>query len=167
MYVKVLSSDKLPSLKTFPVVEILRISLIETETESGKESNGDIDISVVVISNVYYSDWGSKWNSIAQVSDHCLYIYLLYNFSFLWFIRRRWNILIVKEILMSTFPVVINYWHCHSLLKSYRLLALAVTTFPTAIVCHNVPSIDHLLPWSITTFPVMINYCHCLSQCSL
>ena len=36
MYVKVLSSDKLPSLKTFPVVEILRISLIETETESGK-----------------------------------------------------------------------------------------------------------------------------------
>ena len=89
MYVRVLSSDKLPSLKTFPVVEILRISLIETETESGKESNGDIDISVVVIANVYYSDWGSKWNSIAQVSDHCLYIYLLYNFSFLWFIRRR------------------------------------------------------------------------------
>ena len=67
MYVKVLSSDKLPSLKTFPVVEILRISLIETETESVKESNGDIDISVVVIANVYYGDWGSKWNSIAQV----------------------------------------------------------------------------------------------------
>ena len=75
MYVKVLSSDKLPSLKLFPVVEILRISLIETETELGKESNGDIDISVVVIANVYYGDWGSKWNSIAQVSDHCLYIF--------------------------------------------------------------------------------------------
>ena len=65
MYVKVLSSDKLPSLKTFPVVEILQISLIETETESGKESKGDINISVVVIVNVYYGDWGSKWNSIA------------------------------------------------------------------------------------------------------
>ena len=39
MYVKVLSSDKLPSLKTFPVVEILRISLIETETENPTETS--------------------------------------------------------------------------------------------------------------------------------
>ena len=58
MYVKVLSSDKLPSLKTFPVVEILRISLIETETDSDKESKGDINISVVVIANVYYGEAG-------------------------------------------------------------------------------------------------------------
>ena len=44
---------------------ILRISLIETETESGKESKGDINISVLVIGNVCYCDWGSKWNSVA------------------------------------------------------------------------------------------------------
>ena len=46
-------------------VEILRISLIETETESGKESKGDFNISVVVIGIFCYGDWGSKWNSIA------------------------------------------------------------------------------------------------------
>ena len=35
------------------------------ESESGKESKVDINISVVVIGNVCYGDWGSKWNSIA------------------------------------------------------------------------------------------------------
>ena len=35
------------------------------EFESGKESKGDIKISVAVIGNVCYGDWGSKWNSIA------------------------------------------------------------------------------------------------------
>ena len=47
------------------LLEILRISLIETKTESGKESKGDINISVVVTGNVCYGDCGSKWNSIA------------------------------------------------------------------------------------------------------
>ena len=46
------------------LTEILRISLIETETESSKEFKGDINISVVVIENICYGDWGSKWNSI-------------------------------------------------------------------------------------------------------
>ena len=40
-------------------------NLIETETESGKESKGDINISMVVIRKFYYCDWESKWNSIA------------------------------------------------------------------------------------------------------
>ena len=35
------------------------------ESESGKESKGDINISVVVTGNFCYGDWGSKWNSIA------------------------------------------------------------------------------------------------------
>ena len=35
------------------------------ESESGKESKEDINISAVVIGNFYYGDWGSKWNSIA------------------------------------------------------------------------------------------------------
>ena len=42
------------------IVEILRISLIEIESESGKESKGDINISVAVIGNFCYGDWGSK-----------------------------------------------------------------------------------------------------------
>ena len=41
-------------------LEILRINLIETETESGKESKGDINISVVVIGTFCYGDWGCK-----------------------------------------------------------------------------------------------------------
>ena len=37
------------------------------ESESDKESKGDINIAVVVIGNFCYDDWGStcKWNSIA------------------------------------------------------------------------------------------------------
>ena len=38
---------------------------METEPESGKESKGDINISVVVIGDFCYGDWGSKWISIA------------------------------------------------------------------------------------------------------
>ena len=63
-------------------IEILRISLIETESESGTESKGDITIFVVVIGNVCYRDWGSKWDSTAKGSDHCLFIYLLYMAKF-------------------------------------------------------------------------------------
>ena len=47
------------------------------ESKLGKESKGDIHISVVAIGNVSYGDWGSKWNSTAYVSDHCLFIFLL------------------------------------------------------------------------------------------
>ena len=46
-----------------PLIEILRISLIENESD--KESKGDINISVVVIRIFCYGDWRSKWNSIA------------------------------------------------------------------------------------------------------
>ena len=35
------------------------------ESESGKESKGDINISVVGTGNVCYGNWGSKWNSVA------------------------------------------------------------------------------------------------------
>ena len=35
------------------------------ESESGKESKGDINTSVVVIGHFCYGDWGSKLNSIA------------------------------------------------------------------------------------------------------
>ena len=35
------------------------------ESESGKESKGDIIISVVVIGKVCYGACGSKWNSTA------------------------------------------------------------------------------------------------------
>ena len=50
-------------LTLYLFTEILRISLIESEL--GKEFKGDINISVVVIGNFCYGDWGSKWNSIA------------------------------------------------------------------------------------------------------
>ena len=48
------------------------------DSESEKESKGDITISVVDTANCCYDEWGSKWNSIAKVSDRCLFIYLLY-----------------------------------------------------------------------------------------
>ena len=48
----------LPNFESFffryDLIAILRISLIETD--SGKESQGDINISVVVIGNVCYGD---------------------------------------------------------------------------------------------------------------
>ena len=37
----------------------------QIESESGEESKGDINISVVVIGHFCYGDSGSKWNSIA------------------------------------------------------------------------------------------------------
>ena len=37
----------------------------QIKSELGKESKGHINISVVVIGNFCYGDWGSKWNSIA------------------------------------------------------------------------------------------------------
>ena len=48
------------------------------ESGSDKQSKGNINISVVVIGNFCYGDWGSKRNLTALVSDHCLVIYLLY-----------------------------------------------------------------------------------------
>ena len=48
-------------LRQYTSIEILRIS--PTESESGKESKGDINISVEVIGTFCYGAWGSKWNS--------------------------------------------------------------------------------------------------------
>ena len=51
--------------------------LIENETESGKEPKGDINISVVVIGNFCYAG-EIKGIRLHRVSDHCLFINVLY-----------------------------------------------------------------------------------------
>ena len=59
------------------VLEICRISLIETESNPSRVKNPrETSIFLWQSFKFCYGDWGSKWNSIAQVSDHCLFIYV-------------------------------------------------------------------------------------------